>query len=97
MVEVPYIDKVTFIARCRGSYFKRCINERLITKTRFEDRIQPTKSREQKCCTGYTTAIDSVDKCVPVCEPACEFGTCTAPNTCECHEGYTKHETETNM
>lgn len=88
---------VTFISRCRGSYFKRCVNERSIPKTRYEDRMEPIKTYEKKCCTGYTPAIDSPNKCVPICDPACEFGTCTAPNKCTCQEGYVKHQTEENM
>lgn len=94
-VEVRYYDIVTFIGRCRGSYFRRCVNEKSIPKMRYEERIEPKKTHEQKCCTGYTLANSSF--CVPVCEPACEFGTCTAPNTCTCQEGYTKHQTEPNM
>lgn len=96
-VVVDYNETVTFSGRCRGSYFLKCVKERSILKTRYEERIQPTKTHEQKCCTEYTPAIDSDNKCVPVCDPACEFGTCTAPNTCTCHEGYTKHQTEKNM
>lgn len=66
-------------------------------KTRLEKRIERIKNHEKKCCTGYTPAVHSANECVPFCDPACEFGTCTAPNTCTCHEGYIKHQMEANM
>uniref|UniRef100_A0A915Q4T7 Multiple epidermal growth factor-like domains protein 10 n=1 Tax=Setaria digitata TaxID=48799 RepID=A0A915Q4T7_9BILA len=40
----------------------------------------------KQCCDGYTNA--SNDKCIPVCNPSCENGNCTAPNHCTCEPGY---------
>eukprot|EP00040_Diaphanoeca_grandis_P037096 m.240056 g.240056 ORF g.240056 m.240056 type:complete len:1146 (+) comp33756_c1_seq1:491-3928(+) len=39
------------------------------------------------CDEGYTNV--SATECLPVCEPECVYGTCSAPNVCTCDLGFT--------
>ena len=43
--------------------------------------------RVSVCCQGYTRS-DNGTTCVPVCSQQCVHGTCTAPDTCMCKNGY---------
>lgn len=39
------------------------------------------------CNRGYR--LDKTGKfCMPICDPACNTGNCTAPNVCSCNGGY---------
>ncbi|XP_024880441.1 protein draper-like, partial [Temnothorax curvispinosus] len=47
-----------------------------------------TKQRPvRECCKGYTETTKG-DRCIPVCSEGCLYGTCIAPDVCECESGY---------
>lgn len=63
------------------------MNERPIQKTKYENRIQEVNETVVRCCDGYASNPDK-DKCLPICEHNCAYGSCTAPNHCSCYDGY---------
>uniref|UniRef100_A0A8D8M538 Multiple epidermal growth factor-like domains protein 10 n=1 Tax=Cacopsylla melanoneura TaxID=428564 RepID=A0A8D8M538_9HEMI len=42
-----------------------------------------------ECCTGYKKEKEGT-KCIPHCSKDCIHGECTAPDFCECNEGYSR-------
>lgn len=94
MVSVPYTVMEKVYTRCRGYYFKKCLVEKPVTRTRDEQQIQDYQETVRGCCDGY---IESPDKrCVPFCAKSCVYGNCTLPNTCTCYEGYTSKADKPN-
>lgn len=83
--EVSYDDVETYMGRCRGAYFRRCINYRSVQKTRLEPRMKEQVNEIRKCCDGFVAEDQS---CLPFCRNNCNNGICSAPNTCTCKEGY---------
>ncbi|XP_071575260.1 protein draper-like [Temnothorax nylanderi] len=47
-----------------------------------------TEQRPVKECKGYTPETTKGDRCIPVCSKGCRYGTCIAPDVCECESGY---------
>lgn len=93
-VPVPYTEKETYYGRCRGYYFKKCLNERYVAKTRIEHQVKNYTETVRSCCDGYAELV--VKKCLPICDHGCVFGNCTAPNECTCYEGYEKSNSSAN-
>lgn len=98
LVQIPvkYNDIETFYGRCRGYYFKKCINERHVTKTRIENQLREYNETVHKCCDGFAQNPDK-NKCLPICEHNCVFGNCTSPNICSCYEGYESTADKPNL
>ena len=94
-VPVQYLEKETYYGRCRGYYFKKCLNERTVPKTRNEQRIEDYMEKVRRCCDGW--AERSGIGCLPICERSCIFGNCTEPNTCTCYEGYERMAGRSNV
>nr|XP_022919902.1 multiple epidermal growth factor-like domains protein 10 isoform X1 [Onthophagus taurus] len=42
----------------------------------------------EECCKGYNRYNNVSNKCEPICEPNCRFGTCVSPNECQCFPEY---------
>lgn len=82
---VSYDDVETYMGRCRGAYFRRCLNYRDVKKTRSEPKMVEKIETIQKCCDGFTK---HGDECLPFCSSNCNNGVCSAPNTCTCNSGY---------
>lgn len=42
------------------------------------------------CCSGYQKSVVHGDhySCVPICDPPCEYGHCSAPGNCTCSLGF---------
>lgn len=83
---VPYLEKESFYGRCRGYYFKKCLQERTVTKMRNEQKIEEFTEKVRRCCDGWAERPGI--GCLPICERSCIFANCTEPNTCSCYEGY---------
>lgn len=85
------MDTETFYGRCPGYYFKKCLRERQVLKTRTENQVQEVSETVKRCCDGYVKN-EQKNTCQPICDHHCEFGSCTAPNKCTCYEGYVQTE-----
>lgn len=84
-VEVAYQELETYMGRCRGAYFRRCVNHRTVEKTRLEPKMREEVETIRKCCDGY---VAHDQRCLPFCSNNCNNGLCTAPSTCTCNDGY---------
>lgn len=95
IVTVPYTETEQYYGRCRGYYFKKCLNERLVTKERKEQQVQDYIDTVRRCCDGYAEGPDK--RCLPICVHSCVFGNCTLPDTCTCYEGYRTKDDKPNV
>lgn len=84
-----YQDLETFVGKCPGYYFKKCLQTRNILKTRIHYDVVKRSSLVRKCCTGY---LDYDGECLPYCMSGCQNGNCTGPNHCTCYDGYEEDE-----
>lgn len=84
-----YMDMETFVGKCPGYYFKKCLQTRNIMKTRIQYNVVQRSSLVRRCCTGY---LDSDGECLPYCMAGCLNGNCTSPNHCTCYDGYEEDE-----
>lgn len=66
-----------------GSY--QLNEQEKVLKSTGKTKIVQSNKREQFCCKGYYRRNR---ECVPKCDDVCENSKCTAPNQCECNEGY---------
>ena len=65
----------------------RCSKYKIKYKTvhKKQDVVKNRPIRD--CCKGYTKS-NTEDRCIPVCSEECLHGLCTAPDTCQCTDGY---------
>lgn len=63
---------------------KWCLSTRYNTVTKTV--LLYTQKPVLKCCPGWKQSGTS---CLPVCDKLCVNGNCTAPNHCDCLDGYT--------
>lgn len=84
---VTYFDLVTAYDKCPGYYFKKCLQQKYVPKTRADAQLITYSEVVRRCCDGYASLGD---RCIPICTNHCFFGNCTAPNFCTCYEGYEK-------
>lgn len=86
---VTYMDLQTFIGKCPGYYFKKCLQSKNVIKTRLHLEIVRHSTLVRKCCYGY---LDYDGECLPYCMSGCLNGNCTGPNHCTCYDGYEEDE-----
>lgn len=86
---VTYLDIETFIGRCPGYYFRKCLQSRSTMKSRVHYDVVKRSSLVRKCCPGY---LEYDGECIPYCMAGCPNGNCTRPNHCTCYDGYEEDE-----
>lgn len=86
---VTYLEIETFVGRCPGYYFRKCLQSRSTIKSRVHYDVVKRSSLVRKCCTGY---LDYDGECLPYCMTGCLNGNCTSPNHCTCYDGYEEDE-----
>ena len=65
-----------------------CGDGSLLASEQCDDGIDPDGCRDCLCTTGYEPQPEDTGACMPVCDPACVEGSCTAPGICVCEDGW---------